>query len=352
MKAATALEPYVRVPAAVEPWDPRLPAVAAAFAATVRAAAPGLVPEHVGSSAVPGLAGKNYVDLVASPPAPRIPPLADSLVASGWQRQTEPWAFPATRPLLRAAITLHGRRWQSHLHLVAAGDPEVAELVGLRDLLRSDDNLREEYGTRKQALTDDGVTDGIPYTVAKASVVLEALRRLGLRPPLPSGVRVLREADWALLRTTRLTALLDAPDAFLSTHEREVGFAEDVWRRRLRGGGHFGATAGSGELSGIVAGVLNDDDQTERYLVGMWVSPAARGSGTADALMTAVTGWARDTGGDRLVLDVADGNEPARRLYVRHGFQRTGNRWQFPAPRSCWEERYVLPLSAVDGAGA
>ena len=45
-------------------------------------------------------------------------------------------------------------------------------------------------------------------------------------------VRATTMTDWQVLREIRLQALLDAPDAFGSTHAREAAFGEDEWRQR------------------------------------------------------------------------------------------------------------------------
>ena len=58
----------------------------------------------------------------------------------------------------------------------------------------------------------------------------------------------------------------------------------------------------------------------------VYVRPAARGSGVADALMDAAVTLARDQDLplDRLVLDVDRDNERARAFYERHGFGHWG----------------------------
>ncbi|WP_431677729.1 GNAT family N-acetyltransferase [Kitasatospora sp. KL5] len=59
-------------------------------------------------------------------------------------------------------------------------------------------------------------------------------------------------------------------------------------------------------------------------LVSMWVDPAARGRGVADALIRAVEQWAIAGGARTLRLSVMRGNAAAAALYERHGFTGTG----------------------------
>jgi GrpB-like predicted nucleotidyltransferase (UPF0157 family) len=57
------IQPYERRAASFHPWDPRTAEVGRKVAALVASAWPGAAVEHVGSSSVPGLPGKNIVDL-------------------------------------------------------------------------------------------------------------------------------------------------------------------------------------------------------------------------------------------------------------------------------------------------
>ncbi len=131
-------------------------------------------------------------------------------------------------------------------------------------------------------------------------------------------------ADLEVVRTLRLRALVDAPQAFGSTYEREVSFARDVWVARLgtRSNAHF--IAGDDLPVGMVAVVHDGEDSGVAWIVGMWVDPDARGSGVADELVSAALEWAETEGFATVRLHVTHGNERAERLYVRHGFSRTG----------------------------
>ena len=52
----------------------------------------------------------------------------------------------------------------------------------------------------------------------------------------------------------------------------------------------------------------------------LFVDPAARGGGTAEALLAAAREFARDTGAVELMLQTAVGNAPARALYEKAGW--------------------------------
>jgi GNAT superfamily N-acetyltransferase len=129
--------------------------------------------------------------------------------------------------------------------------------------------------------------------------------------------------DWRLLRDVRLAALADAPYAYGSSLTVEEAFAEADWRRRLHGGALWTVVRRADETVGLVGAYVPDDTP---MLVAMWVRPAARGLGISDLLITDVLRWAGENRWSRVVLRVADGNDAARKLFLRHGFEPTGRR--------------------------
>lgn len=129
--------------------------------------------------------------------------------------------------------------------------------------------------------------------------------------------------DWPTLRDVRLAALADAPHAYGSILDREQSYTEADWRGWFEKALLVVARDGA-ESVGLV-GIYRPEADTP-MLVAMWVSPASRGLGVGDALITEVLRWAAENRWSRVVLRVADGNAPARALFVRHGFEPTGTR--------------------------
>ncbi|MHB8587998.1 MAG: GNAT family N-acetyltransferase [Candidatus Dormibacteraceae bacterium] len=135
-------------------------------------------------------------------------------------------------------------------------------------------------------------------------------------------MRRLGPDDWQVFREVRLAALREAPYAFGSTYEAEVGAGEESWRKRLVDRVRFVAEvdgrvvgtvgAGTGEFSGTAA------------LTALWVDPGFRSRGVGTALVEAVVDWAKSHGFNQVLLWVTEINDKAERLYQRHGFARTG----------------------------
>jgi GNAT superfamily N-acetyltransferase len=140
-------------------------------------------------------------------------------------------------------------------------------------------------------------------------------------------IRRLDTAEHDVARLIRLRALWDSPAAYGSTYEREVRFPPRIWVDRLavKTNATFLLESPEYGASGIVAVVRDDTDQRLAHLVGMWVDPRIRGTGAADDLVDRVIRWATDNDVPTLHLHVTDGNGPAERLHLRHGFARTGS---------------------------
>jgi GNAT superfamily N-acetyltransferase len=171
----------------------------------------------------------------------------------------------------------------------------------------------------------------------------------GASPPTDIVVRRVAPAEWQQYRQVRLAALAEAPFAFGSTLDREIGFDEQVWRRRLGSRGTFLAWVGE-EPAGTATAVPDDQDDEFAVagawqLVGMWVDPLSRGRGVADLLVEAVADHARIAGATQLVLWVTEINHRARAFYERLGFRVTGARQLVrPDEPGRWEEQLIRPL--------
>jgi ribosomal protein S18 acetylase RimI-like enzyme len=143
------------------------------------------------------------------------------------------------------------------------------------------------------------------------------------QPMTRLSVRRAAPGDEAIVRQLRLDALTDAPDAFCSTYERELARTPDDWRRWMSRGATFILEA-DGEPRGLVASAADAEDAGVAMLMSLWVHPAMRGSGAADALVAEVVAWARAGHAGTVRLAVVSSNVSAIRFYERLGFRNTG----------------------------
>ena len=176
----TPILPYCRVPIVVREHNAAAADVARRVAELIASKRPSAVAEHVGSSAVPGLAGKGTVALLLPTPPEEIPAVTEDLLALGFQRQAVATAFPPTRPMLQGIIRHGDTSFRVHVHIVPASSPEVAALRGFRDALLADPELRREYEALKRSIVDSGTVDSVAFSKAKHAWIVAALERLGL----------------------------------------------------------------------------------------------------------------------------------------------------------------------------
>jgi GNAT superfamily N-acetyltransferase len=148
-------------------------------------------------------------------------------------------------------------------------------------------------------------------------------RRTDLLADRPLRVRRIDRTDWQALRTIRLEALTDAPEAFGSTLDGALRLSDRQWRAKVTNSYYLVAER-DGVVIGMVSGGFNDQYPGTHWLYGMYVTPDARGSGAAKLLVRGIVDWAREDGGDELYLHVASGAPRARAFYEKSGFTLTG----------------------------
>ncbi len=165
----------------VRAYDPAWPAMAETAMAEVRAALAELRPEieHIGSTAVPGLAAKPTIDLIAA--VDRLDDVtarAGRLAAIGFH--PEPQDMPARLLYVREAA---GRRTH-HLHVVTALSWPARNQRLLRDWLRAHPDDVARYADLKRALAAGGLSAD-DYTRAKTGLIQELTDRARAERGLP-----------------------------------------------------------------------------------------------------------------------------------------------------------------------
>ena len=163
-------------------------------------------------------------------------------------------------------------------------------------------------------------------------------------------MEIQRLADHELerFRALRLRSLRDAPGAFGTTYEGAAAWPRNAWSRAFSSLVAFVAVV-DGRDVGLVRAARDPNVEDAARLGSLWVAPEARGAGAGEALVHAVSAWARAQGLSRVVLDVSDDNAPAIALYERLGFEPTGVVSSFPPPREhLGRHQRLLELPASD----
>jgi GrpB-like predicted nucleotidyltransferase (UPF0157 family) len=167
----------VSAPVEIAPYDPAWPAAAAAEAEAILRACGDLLRrvEHIGSTAVPGLAAKPTLDLLGG-----VRTLADAaaciapLSALGYAYVPEYEADLPERRYFRKGPA--GARTH-HLHVVALDGAFWSDHLRFRDHLRSDRSAADAYERLKRDLAARHRADRDAYTRAKTTFIAVVLAR-------------------------------------------------------------------------------------------------------------------------------------------------------------------------------
>jgi dephospho-CoA kinase len=135
---------------------------------------PGTSVDHIGSTVVPGLIGKNVVDLQVTASPAEVPAITGALLGLGFaqQRGRDPW--PPERPMLEGTFRRHNCVFALHCYVVPSTDTDVHQMIEFRELLRAHPKAREVYAADKRRITA-GISDSLEYTQAKTHLIQRLL---------------------------------------------------------------------------------------------------------------------------------------------------------------------------------
>ncbi|HEX7744612.1 MAG TPA: GrpB family protein [Micromonosporaceae bacterium] len=166
----------VSAPITISAYNPAWPELYAREEARVRSAlgSRALAIEHVGSTAVPGLAAKNRIDidLIVADPADE-DAYVPALAAVGYTLRTREPQWYEHRCLWTDD---HG----VNLHVFGPDCDEHLRHLILRDWLRTHPEDRDRYAARKHRVAEQYPWSMAHYIDGKAGAIIEILRRAGL----------------------------------------------------------------------------------------------------------------------------------------------------------------------------
>jgi GrpB-like predicted nucleotidyltransferase (UPF0157 family) len=163
----------VDAPAVVVAYDPYWPVVFELLRARADAALADVphVTEHVGSTAVPGLAAKPIIDMDVVVPGERgVRPAIAALSAAGWRHEGD-LGIPGREALRPPPDAVY-----HHLYVVVAGSQAHRDHIDLRDFLRAHPGQTARYGQLKHYLAGLLTTDRPGYVNGKTEMITELLR--------------------------------------------------------------------------------------------------------------------------------------------------------------------------------
>lgn len=129
--------------------------------------------EHVGSTAVPGLAAKPIIDIDVVVPEVAVRVGIARLEALGYLHRGD-CGVPK-----REAFRSPAGSAPHHLYLCATTSVALANHLAIRDHLRANPSVARAYGDLKQRLAREFAVDRIGYVEAKTDFLVAILREVG-----------------------------------------------------------------------------------------------------------------------------------------------------------------------------
>lgn len=159
----------------IQSYSSQWPILAAEEIREVRCAIPKLINqtiEHIGSTAVPGLAAKPILDIAVSLPDIEVGSIAisplETIGYSYWSKNPDP-----KHMFFVKGLPPMGRGRTHHLHFFET--ERFKDHIRFRDLLRSHPEIAMAYQELKVRLADKFCHDRDAYTIAKSHFILKAL---------------------------------------------------------------------------------------------------------------------------------------------------------------------------------
>ena len=169
---------HVPHPVRIVDYDPAWPAAFSEIEALLRAAlGPAAVRiEHVGSTAVPGLAAKPVIDVQLSVASfEPFDAYGEPLRSIGFEYRSD------DEPMHRFfALSKGDGERVVNLHVCEAGGEWEARHLAFRDALRVDPDLRARYEAEKRRVAGDHPGSSLDYAEAKTPWIRTEERRLGI----------------------------------------------------------------------------------------------------------------------------------------------------------------------------
>jgi len=136
----------------------------------------GVLIEHVGSSAVKGLGGKGYIDILVTVDKKDMSRVRRLLIKHGYHNDTN--FGSEERIYFIKKYQFKGKKRVGHVHLTFKNSKTMKAAIGVRDYLRRNKPAREKYIRLKKEGVRKAKGDGKLYRAYKNDFLVELVGRV------------------------------------------------------------------------------------------------------------------------------------------------------------------------------
>ncbi len=166
---------YEPLPPQLKPADPAAILVADAAIGIILEELPDVWMEHIGSTAVPGLAGSGIIDLMLVCSSDQIDPVIKTLDRLGFQEPHTNDPLSSIPGIKVASFFYESKPYLIHLYILSDDSPRVNQFRNFRDRLRLDPAFRSAYQDLKRSFFAKSVISNAEYTRVKSEFIQRVL---------------------------------------------------------------------------------------------------------------------------------------------------------------------------------
>jgi len=157
-----------------EPYDTALPEIFEDIKLIILKAIPDTSVEHVGSSSIPGIGGRNVVDIAIPCKLEMHDVIRIRLKTLGFEDSP----FPHYLPLLVASAVSNGRSYPILLYVIDPKNKTYQQWIQFRDYMRLHSDDAHAYDKVKRQAIADGHVEDEAYQKAKAPFLTRQINKI------------------------------------------------------------------------------------------------------------------------------------------------------------------------------
>lgn len=157
-----------------EPYDKELPKIFEEIKALILQELPDVSVKHIGSSSIPGIGGRNVLDIAIPSSEEKHKAITTKLKQLGFENSP----FPHYLPLLVATTTWNEKKYFILLYVLSKENPTFKDWLAFRNHMRQNPVDAKAYDEVKKKAIKEGNTEGDSYQKAKSPFLKTMLEKI------------------------------------------------------------------------------------------------------------------------------------------------------------------------------
>ena len=157
-----------------QPYDINLPEVFKSLQALILDAIPGVSVDHIGSSSIPEVGGRNVIDIAIPTTGENNDIIKMKIKNLGFEDSP----FPHYLPLLVGSILIKGKQYFILLYIISPENQIYKDWISFRDYMRTNSKDAKEYDRIKKKAIEEGNINGDSYQKIKSPFIQKIISKI------------------------------------------------------------------------------------------------------------------------------------------------------------------------------